>query len=198
MLAGPAAGSRTLGVMRRGTGDGTVRFRTRAALTIAKSILIDQLNVAMTSIRFPTTRRHPRRPVSACRGRSAHQGNPDAGGNVQARGNGAVTRAARVERTHSARSRRTRLRRWRTPPTTGKRTATERCVRTTRPVAAMIGRRVDQRYRNGVSRTCPAACRCNWRFRLQAGKVKRERGCQPVERGWAWTAEGGEDCRSCR
>lgn len=79
MLVGPAAGPRTLAVMRRGTGDGTVRFPTRAALTIAKSIPIDQLNVAMTSIRFRTTRPRPRGPVHACRGRSVRQGNPDHG-----------------------------------------------------------------------------------------------------------------------
>ncbi|WP_396331865.1 hypothetical protein [Burkholderia anthina] len=54
-------------------------------MTIAKSILIDQLNVAMTSIRFPTTRRRPRRPVRRDFRRFAYQGNPDA----QARGYGA-------------------------------------------------------------------------------------------------------------
>jgi len=62
-----------------GHGDGTVRFRTRAALTIAKSIPIDQLNVAMTSIRFRTARQRPRGPVHACRARSVRQGNPDHG-----------------------------------------------------------------------------------------------------------------------
>ncbi|MDR6499950.1 hypothetical protein J2785_003106 [Burkholderia ambifaria] len=45
---------------RRDAADGSVRFRTRASLTIAKSIAIDQLNVAMPSIRFPTTRRRVR------------------------------------------------------------------------------------------------------------------------------------------
>lgn len=52
-----------LAIMWRGADSGTVRLRTRASPTIAKSISIDQLNVAMTSIRFPTTRRRPRRAV---------------------------------------------------------------------------------------------------------------------------------------
>lgn len=43
---------------------GTVRRRTRASPTIAKSFAIDQLNVAMDSIRFPTTCRHPRYAVT--------------------------------------------------------------------------------------------------------------------------------------
>ncbi|RQZ40804.1 hypothetical protein DIE16_06620 [Burkholderia sp. Bp9090] len=50
----------------------------------------------------------------------------------------------------------------------------------------MTGRqRVDQQNRIRVERTCPAACRCNGRCRLQAGKVRRERRRQAVERGWA-------------
>lgn len=110
-------------VMRQGTEDGTVRFRTRAALTIAKSILIDQLNVAMTSIRFRTTRRCARRASAR------------------------VTQARR------------RI---------GEILRTER-------------QRVDQRWRNGNGQTCAAACRCNWRCRLRAGKVKR-RESMPTRR----------------
>ncbi|WP_230952650.1 hypothetical protein [Burkholderia multivorans] len=46
----------TFAVMRRRVVP-NVRFGTRAALTIAKSSSIDQLNVAMDCIRFPTARR---------------------------------------------------------------------------------------------------------------------------------------------
>ena len=53
-----------LAFMRRRAAGGTVRRRTRASPTIAKSFAIDQLNVAMDSIRFPTTCRHPRYAVT--------------------------------------------------------------------------------------------------------------------------------------
>ncbi|MDW9249658.1 hypothetical protein C7S13_6921 [Burkholderia cepacia] len=53
-----------LAFMRRRAAGGTVRRRTRASPTIAKSFAIDQLNVAMDSIRFPTTCRHPRSAVT--------------------------------------------------------------------------------------------------------------------------------------
>ncbi|MBR7901280.1 hypothetical protein [Burkholderia multivorans] len=46
----------TFAVMRRRVVP-NVRFGTRAALTIAKSSSIDQLNVAMDCIRFPTAHR---------------------------------------------------------------------------------------------------------------------------------------------
>lgn len=70
---GPCLTGRTPGRDARGhaarRGDGTVRFRTRAASTIAKSIAIDQLNVAMDCIRFPTTcrrRSHGPKAGTAC------------------------------------------------------------------------------------------------------------------------------------
>lgn len=63
-LCGAGGRAVTLAFMRRRAAGGTVRRRTRASPTIAKSFAIDQLNVAMDSIRFPTTCRHPRSAVT--------------------------------------------------------------------------------------------------------------------------------------
>ena len=62
-----------LAIMRRGAASGTVRCRTRASPTIAKSSAIDQLNVAMDSIRFPTTIRQPRYAVRTRETTSGYQ-----------------------------------------------------------------------------------------------------------------------------
>ena len=78
---GPATAV-ALAIMRRGAASGTVRCRTRASPTIAKSSAIDQLNVAMDSIRFPTTIRQPRYAVRTRETTSGYQGNPDGRGNA--------------------------------------------------------------------------------------------------------------------
>ncbi|RQZ68627.1 hypothetical protein DIE08_09205 [Burkholderia sp. Bp9004] len=67
----------------------------------------------------------------------------------------------------------------------------------------MTGRqRVDRRVRNEDDRTCAAACRCNWRCRLQAGKVKREREranpSSGVGHGLPERVKGRRSCRRRR
>lgn len=76
---GGRAGRRAaaLAIMQRGANGGAVRLRTRASPTIAKSISIDQLNVAMTCIRFPTTLRPRDARRGGVAGRAGYRGNPD-------------------------------------------------------------------------------------------------------------------------
>ena len=183
MPVGPAAGPRTLEVMRRGAGDGRVRFRTRAALTIAKSIPIDQLNVAMTSIRFHTTCRRPRGPVDACLGSSNRQGNPDertaCAGLWKRCRRSCARRSTMLMRVAIDRSCSGRMA-WKIRKRAGK----NREVPTVRSAQGVLDRRVTI---NGIEWHWPTLPECmSMQLALESGaeKVQREGACQPVERGW--------------
>ena len=141
-----------LAIMRRGAASGTVRCRTRASPTIAKSSAIDQLNVAMDSIRFPTTIRQPRYAVRTRETTSGYQGNPDGRGNAHvcpdATGQvkaaaAAATRGARYIRLRGLDRANVRTAASRTAPVTSRRQAAERGQRKsngTRMVSALLGR----------------------------------------------------------